>query len=102
MNGEEITLSSCEKMAIFEFMEDGFFYENEYEFNETLTECIASPVKTRIWKNIGNATYILYKLSDESEEELHITFENNKMIIELSMEEDGIIYMAKLVFGKIS
>ncbi|WP_242084913.1 lipocalin family protein [Aestuariivivens sediminis] len=101
LNGEEVTLSSCEKMSTFEFRDDGFFLENEYEDNEAMLECVASPVKTRIWKHIDETTYMMYELDDDSGQELHITFENNKMIIELSMEEDGTIYIAKLIFAKI-
>jgi len=102
LNEEEIVLSDCDKMGTFEFLEDGLLLEKEFEYNDTSTECIQNPTNTRIWKNIGNSKYILYKFSDESEEELNITFENNKMSVELLLEEDGTTYMAKLIFIKVS
>lgn len=98
----ETTLSECDKMGTFEFLEDGFLLEKEFEYNDTSTECIQKPTNTRIWKNIGNSKYILYKFSDESEEELNVTFENNKMTVELLLEEGGTTYMAKLIFIKVS
>lgn len=61
-NEVEMPLSECDKMETFEFSEDGFFFEHEFEDEETSSNCIAAPVKTRIWKNIGNSTYILYKI----------------------------------------
>lgn len=101
-DGEEITLSDCDKMGTFEFSEDGFFLEKEFEDNETSTDCIESEVKTRIWKNIGNSTYILYKIDDDSEEEVKITFGNNTMTVELSIEEEGVVYSAKLIFNRVT
>ena len=100
LDGEEIELSACDLLETFEFFEDGIFLEEEFEYNETTTECVASPIKTRIWKNIGGSQYILYKLSDDTEEELTITFEGNTMTIELSLEENGVIYDAKFIFSK--
>jgi len=101
-NEEEMPLSDCDKMGTFEFLDDGFFLEKEFLDDDTSTNCIEAPVKTRIWKNIGNSTYILYKLDDYSEEEAKITFGNNTMTVEISIEEEGVIYSAKLIFNKVS
>jgi len=101
-NGEEVTLSDCDLMGTFEFLEDGFFYEKEYEENETSTACIESPVKTRLWINIGNSTYKLYKIADDSVEEVKITFGTNTMTVEVTLEEEGVVYNAKLVFNKVT
>jgi len=101
-NGEEDELSECDLMETFEFLEDGFLLEKEFEYNDTSTECVQIQSNTKIWKNIGNSIYILYEISDESEEELTITFENDKMTVELLMEEEGVTYMAKLVFNRVT
>jgi len=102
-NGEEMPLSDCDLMGTFEFLEDGLFLEKEYEYDDITTECTASDTKTRIWKNIGESTYILYKLDeDNAEEQAKITFETDKMTVELSLDEDGVTYMARLVFNKVS
>lgn len=101
-NGEEEPLSDCDLMETFEFLEDGFFYEKEFEDDQTSTQCIASEVKIRLWKNIGNSTYIFYKIADDSEEELKITFANNTMTVELSLEEEGVVYNAKLIFNRVT
>ena len=100
-NGEEESLSDCDLMGTFEFKDDGFFYEKEYEDNGT-SVCTETPVKTRLWKNIGNSMYQLYKIADDSIEEVKITFETNKMTVELSLEEEGVIYNAKLVFNRVT
>jgi len=101
-DGEEIPLSDCDKMETFEFLEDGFFFEQEFEDNETSTDCIESTAKTRLWKNIGNSTYILYKINDYSEEEVKITFDTDKMTVELSLIEGGVVHTVKLIFIKVS
>lgn len=101
-NGVEISLSECDKMETFEFSEDGFFFEQEFEDDETSTNCIESSVKTRIWKNIGNSTYILYEIADDSEQVVKITFVNNTMTVELSIEEEGVVYSAKLIFNRVT
>ena len=101
-NGEEVVLSDCDLMGTFEFLEDGFFFEKEYEDNETSTACIETPVKTRLWINIGNSTYKLYKIADDSYEEAKITFGTNTMTVEVSFEEEGVTYNAKLVFNRVT
>lgn len=100
-NDNEVELSSCDLMGTFEFTEDGFFFEKEYEDNGT-SACTETAVKTRLWINIGNSTYILYKIADDSAEEVKITFETNKMTVELSLEEEGVVYNAKLIFNKVT
>ncbi len=89
-------------METFEFLEDGFFLEKEFEDDKTSTNCIEDPVKTRIWKNIGNSTYILYKLDDYREEVAKITFGNNTITVDLSLEEEGVVYSAKLIFNRVT
>jgi len=101
-NGVEISLSECVEMETFEFLEDGFFFEQEFEDDETSNDCIEYPIKVRLWKNIGDSAYILYKIADESEEEVKITFGNNTMTIELSLEEEGVVYSAKLIFNRVT
>jgi len=101
-NGVEVELSTCDLMETFEFLEDGFFLETEFEDDETSNDCIESEVKTRIWKNIGNSTYILYKIDDDSEQEVKITFGNNTMTVELTIDEEGVVYSAKLIFNRVT
>ena len=73
----EIEVSACEKMGSVEFFEDGFFEEIAFMDNSEQTECIELPLKTGMWKNIGDSLYKIYGIGADGE--IKITFENNKM-----------------------
>jgi hypothetical protein len=96
----EIELSACEKMGSVEFFEDGFFEEIAFIENSEQTECIELPLKTGMWKNIGNSIYYIYNVGIDGE--IKITFENNKMYVEFSEEIEGIPVTAKIIFIKVS
>ena len=100
LDGEEIALSECEKKGTIEFFEDGIFQELDFYDDKANTGCIAIPLKTGLWKNVGNSMYKLTNINIENE--IKITFESDKMIIELSIEEEGIIHQLKLIFINVS
>lgn len=95
----EIELTTCEKMGSVEFFEDGFFEEIAFFENSEQTECIELPLKTGMWKNIGNSIYYIYNIGIDGE--IKITFENNKMYAEYSEEIEGIPVALKIVFIKV-
>lgn len=96
----EIEVSACEKMGSVEFFEDGFFKEIAFSENSEQTECTELPVKTGMWKNIGNSLYKIFGIGVDGE--IKITFENNKMSAEYSEEIEGIPVTLKIVFIKVT
>ena len=96
----EIELSDCEKMGSVEFFEDGFFEEIAFLENSEQTECTELPLKTGMWKNIGDSLYYIYNIGVDGE--IKITFENYKMYVEFSEEIEGIPITLKIVFIKVT
>lgn len=95
-NGEEIELTECVKRMTVEFFDDGIFEENEF-FNDG-AECISN-VKIRTWKNSGSD---LYETSNIDAPEIKVTFANNKMTVEFTGTEDGIMVDKKFIFIKVT
>jgi len=96
----EIEVSACEKMGSVEFFEDGFFEEIAFMDNSEQTECTELPLKTGMWKNVGDSLYKIYGIGADGE--IKITFENNKMSVEFSEEIEGIPITAKIIFIKVT
>lgn len=92
----EIILSECEKMGSIQFFEDGFFEEIDFEENNTKSGCNEIPIKTGLWKNIGNSMYYITNIKVDNP--IKITFQNGKMYIEFTSEEDGGNHSLKLIF----
>ena len=100
LDGVEMPLSECEKKGTIEFFENGIFKELDFYDDKANLDCIAIPIKTGLWKNVGNSMYKLTNI--DIEDEIKITFESDKMIIELSIKEEGVISQLKLIFVKVS
>lgn len=71
-----------------------------FEENSTQTGCIEIPLKTGIWKNTGDSFYKITNI--DIDEAIKITFENDKMAIELTVVEDGVASALKLIFTKVN
>lgn len=97
-DNEEMPLSDCDKMGTLEFFEDGFYEETD--FSDDTNGCVEIPLKTGLWKNIGDPFYEMTNI--DIDEDLKITFENNKMTIELTVEEEGVDHLVKLIFIRLS
>lgn len=95
----ETPLSDCDKMGTLEFFEDGFYEERDFN-DDSQTGCIEIPTKTGLWKNIGDPFYKMTNI--DVDDAIKITFENNKMIIELTIGEEGVDYLVKLIFIKVT
>lgn len=104
-DGDEITLTACDKQSTWEFSQAGTFTIRDFwEENDV---CTAQEPVTGTWENLGNS---MYELDDFLEiepgisidVEVKITFTNNKMTIEYSFtDEDDIAYELKAIYIKI-
>ena len=102
---EDDLLTECDKKSTIDFFENGTYQLKVFEFNDDESICVAQEIINGTWENSDNN---LYSISDfEIPEmtlslEVKVTFESNKIILELSgtinFEDEEIDIWLKMIF----
>lgn len=100
-DGDENTLSTCDKKSTLEFFQAGTFTAKDFMEGEN-DVCVAMEPENGTWENLGKSMYELGDPDVSINLEVKITFPNNKMIVEYSFTDgDDITHTLKEIYIKI-
>ncbi len=102
---EDDLLTECDKKSTINFFENGTYQLKVFEFNDDESICVAQEIINGTWENSDNNSYSIsdFEIPEMTLSlEVKVTFESNKMILELSgtinFEDEEIDIWLKMIF----